>query len=463
MTEVIAGQSVALLGQFYDFQGGTLTDLDATPTISIVSIATGATALAATTSGVTHPGTGSYGYAWPPSSSLTPGAYLATWSGLKAGAPVTAAETITVIAPASSEDANTSPHGVWYATREDVQRALDVKLTARNARQIDRALESASRDIEDALCHRRFYPVQATRSFDWPGSQNRPSWRLWLDDQELISLTSISSGGTAISPADLVLYPQAGPPYNRVETNLGSNAAWGGGSTHQRDIQITGLFGYRNTETTVGALTAAVTTTTATTVSVNGPAAAELGVGSVLRVDSERMLVTNRSMADTGQNLGGAGLTAQQNSVTVTVTDGTAFSIDETLLIESERMLIVDIAGNSLTVKRAWDGSVLAAHAAGVDIYAPRTLTVTRGALGTTAATHSSSSTVTRWDPPGPVRDLAIAESVNRIANEQAGYARTRKTGDGGGGERAVDATALAALRKQVYASHGRKGRVRAV
>lgn len=61
MTDVIAGQSVTLLAQFYDFSGGSLTDLDATPTIAVTSIATGATALAATSSGVTHPGTGSYG------------------------------------------------------------------------------------------------------------------------------------------------------------------------------------------------------------------------------------------------------------------------------------------------------------------------------------------------------------------------------------------------------------------
>jgi len=29
MTDVIAGQSVALLSQWYDFEGGSLTDLDA--------------------------------------------------------------------------------------------------------------------------------------------------------------------------------------------------------------------------------------------------------------------------------------------------------------------------------------------------------------------------------------------------------------------------------------------------
>lgn len=352
-----------------------------------------------------------------------------------------------------------------YATREEVMRALDVKLTARNSAQIDRVLASASRDVED-LCHRvTFAPTIASKSFDYPGPQVGRPWRLWLDANELISVTTLTSGGVAIAAPDFLLEPnEYGPPYNRIEINLGSSAAFSSGDTHQRAITVTGLWGYRNDETTVGTLTTAVATTTATTVAVDAPASAALGVGSVLRVDTERLLVTGRAMADTGQNVGGSGLTAQANSVTLTVTDGTAYNIDEILLIESERMLIVDIAGNQLTVKRGWDGSVLAAHAAGVDIYAPRTLTVTRGALGTTAATHTISTAVARWDPPGPVRDLVIAETIARINNEQAGYAKTLRSGESGSGsERNRDQKGVDRLREQVYNSHGRKGRVRSV
>lgn len=461
MTDIIAGQTGTLLSQWYDFEGGSLTDLDATPTIGIVSIATGATALAATTSGVTHPGTGSYGYAWTPTSALTPGAYLATWSGLKAGSPVTATETVTVIAPASAEEANTSPDGIWYATREDVMRALDAKPTTRNVAQIGRALESASRDVED-LCHRKFFPVAATRYFDWPSRQGGTPWVLRLDDQELISVSALTSGGTALTADEYNLEPvNSGPPYNRVEVNLGGNGSFGGGNTAQRSIAVTGLFGYRNTEAPAGALVE-VLDASETGVDVDGAAAAALGVGSVIRVDSERMLVTGRSMLDTGQNLGGAGLTAQANSVTLVVSDGTAFAVDEVLLIESERMLITDIAGNNLTVVRAWDGTVLAAHAAGVDIYASRTLTVTRGSLGTTAAAHGSGTSVQRWAPPGLVRDLTIAEAENRFLQENAGYARTSKASSGSKSV-SVETLSLESLRTRTYNACGRKARMRSV
>lgn len=463
MTDVIAGQTVALLAQFLDFEGGTLTDLDATPTITITAVTTGTVALAATSSGVTHPGTGSYGYGWTPTSSLTPGLYVALWAGLSSGNAVTATETITVTAPASAEATNTSPDGVWYATREDVQRALDNKLTARNSRQIDRALESASRDVE-ALCHRRFYPVQATRYKDWPARAGGTPWVLRLDDQELISVTTLASGGTVIASDEYNLEPvNSGPPYTRIEIDLGGNASFGGGSTYQRDVQITGLWGYRNTESQVGAL-AEILDASETSIDVTGAASAILGVGSILRADSERMIVTGRTMLDTGQNVGGDGLTAQANSVTVTVADGTAYAIDEILLIESERMLIVDIAGNTLTVKRAWDGSVLAAHAADVDIYAARTLTVTRGALGTTAAAHANGTTLYRWDPPGPIHQLTIAEAVLAVTMETAGYSKALRFGESGGSsERTRDQKGIERLRTQVYNSHGRKGRVRSV
>lgn len=456
MTDVIAGQSVSLLAQFYDFSGGTLADLDATPTIAVMSIATGATALAATSSGVTHPAVGSYGYGWTPASTLTPGSYLATWSGLSSGSPVTATETVTVYAPASAAATNTSPEGIWYATREDVQRAFDVKETARNRRQIDDAIEAASRSVE-GRCHRRFYPVQATRLFDWPPRSRMTPWILRLDDQELISVSTAASGGTTIASGDYLLEPvNSGPPFNRFEINIGGDASFGGGDTYQRDIQIAGLWGYRNTETTVGAL-AEILDASETSVDVDGPTSAAVGVGSVLRVDSERMLVTGRTQLSTGQT---GTLSAAKNDVTLTVASGAAFAVDEVLLLGSERMRIDDIAGNALTVERAYDGTVLAAHA-GAAIYAPRTLTVTRGALGTTADTHTSGSAIYEWQPPGLVHQLTKAEAITQLTQERSGW--FLKASTTGNSAAKVSADALETLREQTYTEHGRKARHRAV
>jgi hypothetical protein len=130
------------------------------------------------------------------------------------------------------------------------------------------------------------------------------------------------------------------------------------------------------------------------------------------------------------------------------------------LLIDSERMRIDDIAGNTLIVTRAWDGSTIAAHTAGATIYAPRTLTVARGALGTTAAAHGSGSTVYRWDAPGPVRQLCVAEALTDLLQGRSGYARTAGAGEN---EREATGRGLKDLRDRAYTSHGRKGRVRSV
>lgn len=101
MTDVIAGKTVALLSQWREYEGGPLFDLDATPTIGITRVADGTVVLAPTTTGVSHLGTGSYGYGWTPATDLAPGLYLALWSGTASGSPVTATESLTVTAPAA--------------------------------------------------------------------------------------------------------------------------------------------------------------------------------------------------------------------------------------------------------------------------------------------------------------------------------------------------------------------------
>lgn len=348
----------------------------------------------------------------------------------------------------------------FYATREEIKAELDVKETARSNARIDRALADATEAVE-GLTHRVFYPVQDTRKFDWPPQFGATPWILRLDANELISVTSLTSGNVTIAPGDYLLRradDRAEPPYTRIEVNLGSNVSFIGGRTYQQNITVTGLFGYRNDETSAGTLAAQVATTGATTITVDGPASAALGVGSLLRIDNERMIVTGRAQLDTGQGFGDS-MTATSNDVSIGAANGSAYAVGEVIARDSERMLITDIAGNLLTVIRAWDGSVLAAHTDSA-IYAPRTLTVVRGALGTTAAVHSNGASVVRCDPPGSVRQLCIAEALTDLLQGRSGYARTAGTGDN---ERETSGKGLADLRARVCTSHGRKARLRSV
>jgi hypothetical protein len=348
----------------------------------------------------------------------------------------------------------------WYATREEIKAELDVKETARSNARIDRALADATEAVE-GLTHRVFYPMQDTRKMDWPPRTGATPWILRLDANELVSVTSLTSGGKTIAPGDYLLRradDKAEPPYTRIEINLGGPASFGGGSTYQQDIVVTGLFGYRNDETAAGTLAAQVATAGATTITVDGPASAALGVGSLLRIDNERMIVTGRTQLDTGQGFGDS-MTNTNNDVSIGAANGGVYAVGEVILRDSERMLITDIAGNTLTVTRAWDGSVLAAHPDSA-IYAPRVLTVVRGALGTTAAVHSSGASVARWDAPGSVRQLCVAEALTDLLQGRSGYARTAGAGDN---EREASGRGLKDLRDRVYTSHGRKARTRSV
>lgn len=130
MTDVIAGKAVALLSQWYEFEGGPPADLDAAPSITIASVATGTVVLATTTTGVTHPGIGTYGYVWTPGISLAPGPYLVTWSGLKAASPVVATEIVTVTAPID---------GRSYATVEQFDAYPGTTVSATTADRLQEA------------------------------------------------------------------------------------------------------------------------------------------------------------------------------------------------------------------------------------------------------------------------------------------------------------------------------------
>lgn len=349
----------------------------------------------------------------------------------------------------------------WYATREAVRTALGSASTARDDAQVDRAIQQGSLDV-DTLCNRTFQPHLATHSFDWPSEQTPRSWRLWLDQYDLIAPTQILSAGVVVPPTDYNLEPaNEGPPYRWIETRLDRPSTWSSDSTWQHAIQITGWWGYSDEQAPAGQLAAAISSTTATTVTVSDSTA--VGVGDLLTAGAERMTVTDKSLADTGQTLQ-TPVSAKKDEVLFAVSDGTAYHRGEILTLGAERIRIRDIAGNSLTVERAYDGSLLDSHS-GSAIYAPRLLTVARAAAGTTAATAASGTAITRWVPPALAETLTIAEAMSTLLQEQAGYARTVRTQAGTSGTRSVAAVTveLDALRARVVSALGRQARMRVV
>lgn len=348
--------------------------------------------------------------------------------------------------------------GVWYATREQVKAAVDVKNSARANMQIDRAIAKQSRAV-DLLCRRVFYPRLATRTFDWPHPDRPTPWRLWLGgDSELISLSSFHSGQTEIEISDLKLYPSSGPPYTRIELDQGSTSGWSGGTTYQQLLSIHGWLGWSDNAESVGTLAEDLD---ASETAVDVADGSVIGVGSLLRCDTERLTVIEKLPLDTGVDVAAPGMTAQMNVITVPMSSAVnAPRAGEMIIIDGERMSVVDVVGTNAYVQRAVDGSVLAAHTVGTSIHAYRTLTVRRGEVGTTAATHTTGTALTRYVPPEGPESYTIAASLNQIAQENSAYARVVGTGEN---QRESRGAGLKDERAELRRNYGRRVRMGAV
>lgn len=355
---------------------------------------------------------------------------------------------------------------VFYCTRESVQDAFDVREAAHRSTQIDDAIASASDDIDAWLKRHKhgLAPRTATRYFPWPSRNYAPAWRLWLDENELVSVTTLTAGGTVITSGDYFLEPvNSGPPYTHIEIDLDSSASFTNSGTSQRAIEIVGTWGINDDQKAAGALESAIASTSTTTVDVTRGDL--VGVGSLLKIDSERMLVTGKGTLSSGQTLASA-MNALNSDVVVDVSDGTLFFVGEQILIDSERMRITDITGNNLTVVRAYDGSVLAAHSLGATVSVYRRLTVERGSLGSTAATHLDAASVTVWEVPDLVRQLCKATVITNLEQEFSAYGARVYSDEAerdSSGTEVVAGRGLTDVRRQCYRRYARKFRKAAI
>jgi hypothetical protein len=342
--------------------------------------------------------------------------------------------------------------GMTYASVEDVEDALDVFETTRARSQIRRVLNTATDSVE-TLLSRRFYPEVRTQTFSWYDDLGTPDqpWTIWLDRHEVISVTSITTGedNESIPSSGYFLKPDDGPPYTRVELDTEGSFNFETRSAYQNSVSIAGKYGYWDKSEPAGTLVGSVDNSTTAITASNG---ALMGVGNLISIGTERVVVTDRGWISSGQTI--TADVSAAGSDTITVSSGAAFNARELIIVDGERMLITDVTGNVLTVKRAWNGSSLAAHSATTLVYVSRALTVIRGVLGTTAASHTDGDALTKFYVPDLVRDLTIAEAMAQLIQERTSYARTIGAGEG---EREVRGVGLADLRERAVYAYGRK------
>lgn len=364
---------------------------------------------------------------------------------------------------------------IRYATREQVMDSLEITQTAYSKRLIDAKIDAASNSI-DGFLHRRFYPEKRTIKRDWPNYSYAPTWRLDLDDNEVATVSQVLAGGTDITSFILLRRgdDKLEPPYSAIEVDLSTSGAFAAGVTFQQSINITGVFtGDKDTDTTLsgGVLSGAINSSVTSIVINPVSGYYTVGVGSLLLVDSERIVITDRRLsAVSGQTTSGT-IAAQQSANMIPVTSGAVFAESEVILIDSERMRVDDIAGNNLIVSRAWDGTPLASHSSGTTVYALRTFIVQRGVLGSSAAAHSDGASVYVHQYPGIINELCIAETVVFLEQNAGGY--SRQIGAGNAQRETAGASipstkslyvaGIADIREKAFAAYGRKLRSAAI
>lgn len=301
-----------------------------------------------------------------------------------------------------------------YASPEACAAAFDIAPSVSALRRLSRICQTVARSIEDGLNAGTFYPVVDERSWRATGRG-----RLWFP-RPLVAVTALDFDGTAVT--GYALEPRfTGPPYEWADLLDATSGAPGNGV-----VTVTGTWGWTDASRTVADLAGGIDAST-TTVTVDD--ASQFGTYDLIAVGSERMVVTGRALATTGTTLSG-NPTASAADTTIGVASGAAVAQGETIVVDSERMLVLDISGNNLLVRRAVDGTTLAAHTASTTVYAHRALTVERGALGTTAAAHLDGDDVLRHTPPDLIAELAIAEAQTILGQEGAGWLATVGQGE---------------------------------
>ena len=377
-----------------------------------------------------------------------------------------------------------------YCNRTDVQRSIDFKDGLEVFTALDRAMSSAADNIDGNL-HRVFYPSDDTRYFDWPnqggsgGGQYAEPWRLWLNENDLTVMTALVSGGVTIPLNAVYLEPVNNPQklrpfYTYLELDRSQSYFFGNNAqSPQHSIAITGTWGYGAAADLAGTLAANVmsgdTTITTSDGSKIGPGdlmvlgygqstapypSAAGYAGSIGAYTGERILITDVATVTTGLTQSGSGVTTVSASdQALTWTGSGALNAGEVIVLDQEDLLVEQIVGSVATVRRAWNGTTLAAHS-GATIYAFRTFSVLRAQLGTTAAGYSSGANVYKHRVPPLIHDLAIAEAAGQVLQEGSGYARTVGTG-----EAAHPAPGIALMDKwdEAHTRHARKARHRGV
>ncbi len=281
-----------------------------------------------------------------------------------------------------------------------------------------RAIQMASDYLQKKVGE--FIPVQETLALDGKGGK-------MLITPPLLSLTSISNDGIALTANDYLLEPVGrfwrNGPYVRISvasypTHL---ATW---SVLKAGIQIAGNWGlYERSALTGATIGTGGQSDIATTLLIDD--GSKVSAGDQLLIETEQQLVTGRSSPTAAVTT--LAVAASANDETLTLADGTKIKAGEMIRIDTEKLLVLDINGNVAAVRRGWNKTTRAAHLVGASVDAYRTFTVERAVNGTTAAAHLAAIAISRYEVPETISTLT--REIATLGLEKAKSAYQGRTG----------------------------------
>ena len=340
--------------------------------------------------------------------------------------------TITPITPTPTPAATANQFAQIFCTVLDLLN--DPQPPAGDVTLLFKEIQAASRTIQQEIGE--FIPVSETRkvngsTFDdiSSGNDNAVS-RLFI--HPLLALTgSITNDGDALVGTDYVLTPREkhwrNGPYSEIDVaaDAANLSAW---SDELEGVVIPARWGlYEETEDT-GATTSASQISSATSLQVSN--GAKLSPGAVLLIGSEQELISAYDTPVSAVTTLNGTIDATQESIVVA--NGALLNIGEIIRIGVEQMRILDISTHTLYMQRHWNKSLGVAHTTGANIDVYRKFIVARGANGTTAASHDTSTTINRYLVPGDVLFLckeiatlmlnkAVGSYAGRTGNQELG------------------------------------------
>ena len=220
-----------------------------------------------------------------------------------------------------------------YATLDDLRKYIEITDTSKTADDplLIRSARIASTTIDEE-CGRHFYPLLATQTYDRPHH-----FELWFDD-DVLAVTSITNGdGTSVASTAYVLRPNNYYPKYKLDLLRTSGVVWQISSTGNdaQAISLIATLGYNKNWATAWQ--------------------------------------TSDAIADA------AGINASVTTITVSDADGAdengmtpRFQVGQLIKIESEYLWVIAVTAastNTLTVRRAMNGTTAASHATGTAIY----------------------------------------------------------------------------------------------